>query len=892
MKLYEGNKPYIFASYAHKDTDQVMLILEMLSAAGARVWCDTGVVAGSMWSEMIYDHLENCEIVLAFVSKAYHDARSCQSELALANEKSKLIIPIILEDFPIPLGLQLMLGQYQWLFLKTFPSIQALVNTILSRKQIESCLETPEETTPEWDEKLEEALSYALDLGQITVSALQRKFALGYARAARIIDAMEQLGILSESEGSKPRRVLVTREEAERLLAKCFHDSETEPIPEKAASTYLFPPITLLQNTEPSQDFPDHEEVRENGAKILETLKSFRMDSELVQVTCGPAVLRYELVPKSGVRIQRIANIANDITMSLKTSGVRIEAPIPGKAAVGIEVPRRKPRQVTLGSLIAEPDFQNAKSKLTACLGVDVTGAPVFMDLAKMPHLLIGGTLATGKTVCINSIITSLLYRNTPEELKLVLIDPRNTNFYLYENLPHLLIPVITPIKKAVGALASAVNEMERRFELMIQANVRSIKDYNALAEKHPVIQKLPYIVLIIDELADLILTLGDDFEDSIVRLAQKGRAAGIHMILSTQRPSTDTITGNIKANVPSRIAFCTASAVDSRIILDTPGAEKLSGQGDMLYAPIGTQGAIRVQGAYVSDREIASVVEFIHSQMPPISYDEALKASLSALEPLDERFAEAVSLALATGKISTSILQRKLSLGYSRAAHLLDSMENLGIITPADGMKPREILLSKNETEAILQKLGLSLVETEAPAPAKEVRQKPTKKAVRQKTPPASEPESHTPSGIVAYEGDEPYIFVSYAHKDAERVLPVLRELADRGFRLWFDENIETGGKWTMEIMRHVKNCSVFLAFVTQSYANSSFCEREATTAMNKEKTMIALYLERFPEPDWLEFCFTIAQNIDCSRFSSMSAYLDKLTSSTEMLKCRKDRP
>ena len=893
MYLYEGDKPYIYVSYAHKDLSSLKKLVDAMERVGLRVWCDIGVEAGSYWLESIEEHFLKSRVVLALVSKAYIASQSCTNELAWAVSKGIPVVSLFLETVTLPLGLQLQLADCSAFHKENFSSWNTLAGSLLSHTEIRQCQERGETKTtewgekPEWDEKLEEAVSYALDVGKITTAALQRRFFLGYARAARIIDSMEKIGIISESEGAKPRRVLVTKEEAAALLARCQGDPEPEPIPEETPR-YTFPPITLLKESEPTPDHPDPEEVRQNGDKLLETLKSFRVDVEIVNVTCGPRVIRYEIVPKKDMRIQRFMNIADDIALGLGVSGVRIEAPIPGKTTVGIEVPRQQVSPISFGSLAARPDFQNAESKLTACLGVDVTGAPVWMDLAKMPHLLIAGSTGMGKTVCLNTIITSLLLRNTPEELKLILIDPKKVEFYLYRDLPHLVAPVITQVKRAIGALISAVNEMESRLELMRSNGVRTIKDYNALAASDPSIQPLPNIVIIIDELADLMLYDRSEVERYIVQLAQKSRAAGIHLILSTQRPTVDVITGMIKANIPSRIAFTLYSAIDSRTVLDQTGAEKLFGQGDMLYAPVGSQAPIRVQGALLSDGEITAVVDFIRYQADPVSYDDEVKRSLFGTDPLDECFADAVSHALAMGVVSSSLLQRRLSIGYGRAVRILDSMEALGIIGQPDGQKPRKIILPKDEIEAKLRSLGLSLVDVTPPAPAKTVKEKPTVKAEKTKPPFQATFASHTPSGIAAYEGDEPFVFVSYAHKDADRVLPILRELGERGFRLWFDENIETGGKWTMEIMRHVKNCAVFLAFVTPSYAQSSFCEREATTAMNKEKTMIALYLERFVEPDWLEFCFTLAQNIDCTRFSSTSAYLDKLTSSTEMQKCR----
>lgn len=492
----------------------------------------------------------------------------------------------------------------------------------------------------------------------------------------------------------------------------------TEPRPQPS---YTFPPIDLLAKGETTTTI-DRNDLLRRGQKLVEVLKSFRVDTEIVNISCGPTVTRYELAPKSGVRVRAIANLVDDIALNLETSGVRIEAPIPGKAAVGVEVPNKEASTVYLRDLIESEAFQNAKSKLTACVGMDVSGAPILMDIAKMPHLLIAGATGMGKSVGVNSIIMSLLYKATPSELKLILVDPKKVELNKYNKLPHLLIPVVNNPKKAAGALATAVNEMERRFELIESVGARNLKGYNKFIENDPTKEQLPSIVIIIDELADLMMTAKDDVEDSICRIAQKARAAGIHLIICTQRPSVDVITGLIKANVPSRIAFTVASNIDSRTIIDVAGAEKLIGRGDMLFAPVGAMKPIRVQGSFVDDDEVEAVTDFIKNQSKDVEYDNSFldqveieaercgqqkkkvaTDEIDADDDLDPKFYEAVELAVDMGKISTSLLQRKLSLGYGRAAKIIDSMESMGIVGAPDGQKPRNCLISRQEFQEMM---------------------------------------------------------------------------------------------------------------------------------------------------------------------------------------------
>lgn len=477
---------------------------------------------------------------------------------------------------------------------------------------------------------------------------------------------------------------------------------------------YRFPPVTLLNE-------PAYENTRAAGADLdataahlVDTLRSFGVETRIVDISRGPAVTRYELQPCAGVKISKITSLADDIALNLASSGVRIEAPIPNKAAVGIEVPNKSTCNVSVREIIEAPAFTNAKSKLTVALGRDIAGNIVVTDIAKMPHGLIAGATGSGKSVCINSIIISLLYKASPDDVKLLLIDPKVVELGVYNGIPHLLVPVVTDPRKASGALGWAVSEMEKRYKMFAEHNVRDLTGYNKLADEDETISKMPQIVIIIDELADLMMTAPNEVEESICRIAQKARAAGMHLIIATQRPSVDVVTGLIKANVPSRIAFMVSSQVDSRTILDVGGAEKLLGRGDMLFSPVGATKANRVQGCFVSDEEVESVVEYVKSDHTT-EYDEDVmneierqaaiekkqKTGLPEDGPADDPMLHsAIAVVVDAGQASTSLLQRKLRLGYARASRIMDEMESRGIIGPYEGAKPRPVLISKAQLQ------------------------------------------------------------------------------------------------------------------------------------------------------------------------------------------------
>ena len=514
----------------------------------------------------------------------------------------------------------------------------------------------------------------------------------------------------------KPRKVTAKEaEESAVQVAAEIAKAETIAKPE-----YCYPPIDLLKL--PGGGALDATaEMRENTMRLNETLASFKIEAHITNVTRGPSVTRYEVELEKGVRLNKLTTAADDIALSLGSSGVRIAA-IPGKVSiVGIEVPNRAVTTVSLREVIDSAEFAKAKSKASFAVGKDIGGSCIVGNIAKLPHMLIAGTTGSGKSVCMNSIIISLLYKASPDDVKLIMVDPKMVELGIYNGIPHLLIPVVTDPKKAAGSLQWAVTEMMRRYKAMSDAGVRDLESYNSIMEHEDDGNKLPQIVVIIDELADLMLVAAKEVEESICRIAQMGRAAGIHLIIATQRPSADVITGLMKANIPSRIAFSVASAMESRIILDTQGAEKLVGKGDMLYAPIGNGKPRRVQGCFVTDGEVEAVATYVKNNYTT-TYDQQVmeeierkaaqtgnqKVTVSDPEPSsdelagDEMLPAAVDVILETGQASVSMLQRRLKLGYARAARIVDEMEERGIVGPFQGSKPRTILVTKEQWESM----------------------------------------------------------------------------------------------------------------------------------------------------------------------------------------------
>lgn len=477
---------------------------------------------------------------------------------------------------------------------------------------------------------------------------------------------------------------------------------------------YEFPPVELLSEGEKKAK-GNKKAVADTATRLQKTLYSFGVSAKVENVSVGPAITRYELKPAEGVRVSKIANLADDIALSLAAATIRIEAPIPGKQAVGIEVPNAENEMVHFRDIIDTDTFKDHKSKLAVGLGKDIAGKEVITDIAKMPHVMIAGSTGSGKSVCINTLIASMIYKAKPSEVKLVMVDPKVVELSVYNGIPHLLIPVVTDPKKAAGALAWAVQEMENRYAMFASKGVRDLKGFNEEAEKDEALGKLPHIVIIIDELADLMMVAKNDVEDAICRLAQKARAAGMHLVIATQRPSVDVITGLIKANIPSRIAFAVSSQVDSRTILDMVGAEKLLGKGDMLFYPAGAPKPTRIQGAFVSDKEVEKIVDFVKDNSNAAYNDDIIKQienagstdkEMAAAEEDDDNtdpfLMDAIEVVVETGQASTSFIQRRFKVGYARAGRIIDQMEERGVISGFQGSKPREVLMSKERWEEL----------------------------------------------------------------------------------------------------------------------------------------------------------------------------------------------
>ena len=526
-----------------------------------------------------------------------------------------------------------------------------------------------------------------------------------------------------EEEGSSvtvDEALTAAKKEARKSRKTSEAKDEVQPEPEvqnivMTNEGYHFPPIELLKKDEFSNMGSIEAEMESTAERLVETLRSFGVETKIVDISRGPTVTRYELQPSAGVKISKITNLSDDIALNLAAEGVRIEAPIPGKAAVGIEIPNRTGKVVRARDVIESQVFTSSKSKLTVALGKDIAGNSIVTDISKMPHGLIAGSTGSGKSVCINTLIMSILYKASPEEVKLIMIDPKVVELAVYNGIPHLLVPVVTDPRKAAGTLGWAVSEMENRYRMFAASNVRDIDGYNKVAEGAEEMKKLPRIVIIIDELADLMMTAPKEVEDSINRIAAKARAAGMHLIIATQRPSVDVVTGVIKANIPTRIAFLVSSQVDSRTILDSAGAEKLLGKGDMLFNPAGAIKPSRIQGCFVTDDEVEAVVDYVKADHSA-DYDEEImqeidrQASMGKKDrnavadddddsdEVDSMLNPAIEVVIEAGQASTSMLQRKLKLGYARAARLMDDMEARGIIGGYEGAKPRAVLITREQ--------------------------------------------------------------------------------------------------------------------------------------------------------------------------------------------------
>ncbi|MBD5556165.1 MAG: DNA translocase FtsK [Roseburia sp.] len=512
------------------------------------------------------------------------------------------------------------------------------------------------------------------------------------------------------------------REEPEEEISDIASEIKSESEPPRE---YVLPPTELLTKVEKKAgDSGKH--LQEMAMKLQQTLKNFGVNVTITNISCGPTVTRYELQPEMGVKVSKIVNLADDIKLNLAAADIRIEAPIPGKAAIGIEVPNKENVMVSFRELVESEEFQSHTSNISFCVGKDIGGKVMVADIAKMPHVLIAGSTGSGKSVCINTIIMSILYKANPRDVKLIMVDPKVVELSVYNGIPHLMIPVVTDPKKAAGALHWAVSEMMERYDKFAAANVRDLKGYNAKIESLPTVEgdpkpeKMPQLVIIVDELADLMMVAQNEVEEAICRLAQLARAAGIHLIIATQRPSVNVITGLIKANMPSRIAFAVTSGIDSRTILDMNGAEKLLGKGDMLFSPQGAPKPIRVQGAFVSDKEVSDVVDFIKEQNGQVSYSAEIEEKMNSIESSsaavaidsgagmgdgrDSYFADAAKLLIDKEKGSIGMLQRYFKIGFNRAARIMDQLEEAGIVGPEEGTKPRRVLMSPEQFEQFME--------------------------------------------------------------------------------------------------------------------------------------------------------------------------------------------
>lgn len=576
----------------------------------------------------------------------------------------------------------------------------------------------PKEPTPFSPESLAHAVSAlpytgdgvngSSDNAEIKIFGNERKKYSEKNASPCITEAAEEL-MKAEAEASSPDTKM-KRAGEEAVDIKC----ENSLIP------YIFPKTTLLNNSAPGAQTSDPAALRELSAKLVSTLKTFNIDVKVLEISKGPAITRFELQPTAGVRVSKITSLADDIALSLAATSVRIEAPIPGKAAIGIEVPNSSIATVTVRDVLESKEFKESKSPLSCALGRDIAGKCIVGDIAKMPHVLIAGATGSGKSVCINSLVASILYKASPNDVKLIMIDPKVVELSVYNGIPHLLIPVVTDPKKAAGSLNWAVQEMTSRYRMFAENAVRNLKGYNELMDKKGM-ARLPQIVIIIDELADLMMVASKDVESYICRLAQLARAAGMHLVIATQRPSVNVITGVIKANIPSRIAFAVSSNTDSRTILDAGGAEKLLGKGDMLYYPMGASKPIRVQGAFISDDEVEKLVEFVKRESEAVydedvleiveksgSDDDGTDSEENSAMDADPLLSKAIEIVVDSGQASVSLVQRRLSVGYSRAGRLVDQMEARGIIGPHEGSKPRRVLVTKAEYLSMLEGANL----------------------------------------------------------------------------------------------------------------------------------------------------------------------------------------
>lgn len=746
IRPYDGDEPYIFVSYSHRNEQAALRILRTLLENGFRVWYDEAINPGTDWANVIADHIRNCGCFLSLLSPEYVESENCQAEINYAIKHKRNSLPVYLAPTELPSGIDMYLSRFQAVFADSYedereffeklflargierfrdapsskkPTPDAATPKRVTAKKTAAATKPPRKNTPRMTEEGDEAMPV---LWKKTTRAAKNGKPLRFedviATAEAIPEAVDgepgaaqgQPEKMPAQTASQPPQT--TRAAGEAPLPVASHAEETA---EGGATQYLFPSLTLLKKGKPMPP-EDEEELIACVKGITEVLGTSKIKIVGdITYSRGPTVTRYEMELDPGTRLPLLKRLSDELTLALGArSGVRIVAPIPGTKSIGIEVPNRKRHVVCLRDLLESPAFLQSNDPLTAALGVNISGDPTVFDLAKMPHLLIGGQTGSGKTVGMQCILASLLYRNRPEDLRLVLIDPKSVEFGAYKRLPHLLTPVITRPLDAVSVLRALVEEMNRRFDIFMAIGVRDINRYNELLAKGNELKGLPRIVVAIDELADLMLVARADVETAICSLAQKARAAGIHLLLGTQRMSVDVIPGVIKANIPSVIAYRVRTYNESRLLLDGEGADKLAGAGDLIFRPVGAMSGERVQGAFVDDTEIEALCEQIRRANGTTVYDERIANRLCELTALarsdrkranapafsnmdadDSLYIEAVRFVIALGEASVALLQRKFSIGYARAARLVDRMTDEGVISEPNGSRPRSVLLT-----------------------------------------------------------------------------------------------------------------------------------------------------------------------------------------------------
>ena len=679
IKPYVGDEPYIFVSYPHRNSEAVMPVLQTMQEQGFRFWYDEGIDPGTEWDDTIAEHILKCDYFLALLSPEYIQSSNCKDELNYARDLDKDRLLVYLSPVELPAGMSMRLGRLQAIHAYKYQVEEEFYEKLFSAHGISRFRSEPPKPA-------QETKKAAVAVGE---TPLKQTESATRERNAERMEELRNADLINEAvneeweERSKPQPVELT------VMEK---DDPTE-------LTVQFPlPLLHKENAAPPED---RDEILADAEVVLHTLSSFGVKIEsLTGYDRGPTVTRYELEPKSGTRMSVVSGLSADLTVALQSCGpIRIEAPIAGTDRIAVEVPNRTRRTVYLREILESPAFSQSQAPLTAALGVDTAGNPIVFDLAKMPHLLIGGTTGSGKSIAINAILASLLYRNAPSDVRFILIDPKRVEFGAYRGISHLFTPVISDPKAAAAALTAAVEEMESRYKLLAQLGLRDVKSYDDLRKRNRSLLDLPRIVIVIDELADLMMTVRDEVETAICHLAQKARAVGIHLILGTQLPSVDVLTGVIKANIPSVLAFSVPTLVQSRALLDQGDARKLLGRGDMIFRPVGALAGLRVQGAFVDDYEIVKICDHLRKTVDsPVyseSHVEAICRTLTQDEPL---YLDAVRFAIWNGGISVSILQRKLNVGFNRAAKLLMRMEEDGVVSPPQGIGPRKILLTYDQ--------------------------------------------------------------------------------------------------------------------------------------------------------------------------------------------------